>query len=698
MLNSRNLDDRTYEELLVEALTKIPTYSGEWTNFNASDPGLTILENLTAFQILQQNHINEITPAVRQKLLELVGFRAQKGRCARVLLAAENQRQELSLPANQKFYLGDLCFETNRALQRKPCHLTAVYGKREGQWYDYSHLLDREVRVPSAVFGARPEAGDSLWFLADALPEAGEELIFHIKAQDSHKRNPFPEKGGSMFADLRWECYTEEGFVPLHVRDDTGCLLTSGELRLRLPAQNALPCPEAPGKRFALRAVLTRAQYDVAPRLLSVSGFLFEVWQKDTRAICYTSNRTSRVSLKSGLLKEGYITVFCKEKKGSSYRRYTRAGLRAPQGRYFDYEEAPDGTLTFIFDKERFGYAPEKLKNAVKIVAYSEEIMRRYSLGEVLGMDRQVIRLPAGHVVAESFCIIAKRTDENGEELYDFVRPSRFEEDDLSYYLYEDSGQIVIEDAGPFVGASLYMGAFAVTRGEEGNIREGNTLLAEELPGASRFYNPGAGTRGCFRETLEQVKQRFLVDLQRPYTAVTAADYERLVKETPQLCIHKVKAFLDEGRNLVRIAVKPDTDEEFPDLSENYRAAIERQLEERRLLTTRIEIVGPVYTQVDVQGTVCVKRHFENSLQEIEDAVREVVDCVSSERGFGEALRFDEIFHRIEELDCVAYVSDLSLHPRNPALARLQDADVVPAQNCPCSAGEIRIETLTSIG
>ncbi|MCC8162096.1 MAG: hypothetical protein LIO86_02745 [Lachnospiraceae bacterium] len=206
MLNNRNLDDRTYEELMAEAFTEIPMYSEEWTNFNPSDPGVTILENLTAFQILQQNHINEITPAIQQKLLELVGFRAQKGSPARVLLATEGQREEICLAANQKFFLGDLCFETNRSFHLKPCHLTAIYGKCGGEWQDCSHLLDREVRVPSVIFGTHPQAGDSLWLLADALPDAGEELIFYVKASERHKRNPSSAKGGSMFADIRWEC------------------------------------------------------------------------------------------------------------------------------------------------------------------------------------------------------------------------------------------------------------------------------------------------------------------------------------------------------------------------------------------------------------------------------------------------------------------------------------------------------------
>ena len=36
MLNSRNLEDKTYEELMAQALLQIPLYSQEWTNFNPS--------------------------------------------------------------------------------------------------------------------------------------------------------------------------------------------------------------------------------------------------------------------------------------------------------------------------------------------------------------------------------------------------------------------------------------------------------------------------------------------------------------------------------------------------------------------------------------------------------------------------------------------------------------------------------------
>jgi hypothetical protein len=693
MLNSRNLEDKTYEELMAQALLQIPLYSQEWTNFNPSDPGVTILENLTAFEILQQNYINEITPAIQKKLLKLAGFEAEKGRCARVLLKAQGVREPFKIPANQKFVVSDLCFETNRSLEAVPYHIAGVYGHYGGKSIDYSYLLDREVEAPAYIFGESPKAGDSLWLIMDGLPGPGEEIIFYMTVADRHNRNPFGNKGNNTFADLKWECYTAQGFTDVSVRDCTNCFLVSGEVRIRLPQTPAAVCEEGPRSGYAIRVTLQRAEYDVRPKLTNISGFLFEAWQKETKAACYTFNKVSSVTLTSDLLKDGYVTVFCKEEKGSSYRRYMPAYETKQRGRF--YRETTDGdkTHTWQFDKRQFGYGPEKVKNAVKIVAYNEEMMRQYYLGTVLGVDRQTIELPAKHIVAEFFCILARRIGEDGESIYDFVRPSRYGKGDLTYYLYENEGKIVIQDAGGFIGADLYVGTLSVTRGSEGNVRSGNWFQGLGLSPLVRFYNPAEGTGGAFRETLEEVKKRFLQDLKRPYTAVTAADYEKLVMETPELCIHKVKAWMSQNQNMVRIAVMPGTDEEFPELPPAYRKAIEKQLEDKRLLTTKIQIVPPVYTPIDVHGTIYVKRQYENGKKMIEEAIRRTIDYIHSERNFGEVLKFDQVFHEIESLDCVEFIYELSLLVRNPSQARLVEADVYPAQNCLCYSGDIVLET-----
>lgn len=39
-----NLDDYTYDDLIAEAQALIPTYAPAWTNFNPSDPGITLVE------------------------------------------------------------------------------------------------------------------------------------------------------------------------------------------------------------------------------------------------------------------------------------------------------------------------------------------------------------------------------------------------------------------------------------------------------------------------------------------------------------------------------------------------------------------------------------------------------------------------------------------------------------------------------
>ena len=39
-----NLDDRTFQDIVSEARSKIPLYCPKWTDYNLSDPGVTLIE------------------------------------------------------------------------------------------------------------------------------------------------------------------------------------------------------------------------------------------------------------------------------------------------------------------------------------------------------------------------------------------------------------------------------------------------------------------------------------------------------------------------------------------------------------------------------------------------------------------------------------------------------------------------------
>jgi predicted phage baseplate assembly protein len=72
-----NLDDRTFEDLVAECILRIPRYCPEWTDYNPSDPGITLIELfswLTDQMLLRFNKVprrNYIT------FLELLGIRLQ---------------------------------------------------------------------------------------------------------------------------------------------------------------------------------------------------------------------------------------------------------------------------------------------------------------------------------------------------------------------------------------------------------------------------------------------------------------------------------------------------------------------------------------------------------------------------------------------------------------------------------------------
>ncbi|HEY9728556.1 MAG TPA: baseplate J/gp47 family protein [Chroococcales cyanobacterium] len=67
-----NLDDRTWDDLVEEGLTLIPSYTSDWTNFNPSDPGITLIELLAYLSEMQIYRLNRVTNANKQAFLNLI--------------------------------------------------------------------------------------------------------------------------------------------------------------------------------------------------------------------------------------------------------------------------------------------------------------------------------------------------------------------------------------------------------------------------------------------------------------------------------------------------------------------------------------------------------------------------------------------------------------------------------------------------
>jgi hypothetical protein len=67
-----NLDDRSYDSLVEEARSLIPNYAPEWTNHNASDPGITLVELFAYLSEILIYRLNRVTAANVLSFLKLL--------------------------------------------------------------------------------------------------------------------------------------------------------------------------------------------------------------------------------------------------------------------------------------------------------------------------------------------------------------------------------------------------------------------------------------------------------------------------------------------------------------------------------------------------------------------------------------------------------------------------------------------------
>lgn len=693
MLNSVDLGDKKYEDLIAEAISQISLYSSEWTNFNVSDPGITVLQNFSAFHLLQQNYINEVTETVKRKLLKMLHFEARKSSAARVLLQAQPET-EVFFPKHRKMTAGSLMFETTGDVTIHPWGLAAIYSKSEQGVRDLTYLLDRDVQMETEIFGRQPEAGMALYCILSGMPEIHETVSLYVKVGGKAKRNPFEENSDLRFATTVWQYYTDAGWQDAEAVDETSCFLLSGEVRLRLSQEPAF-CDELPISGFALRCVLKTAEYDLAPCLHSISANLFEAVQKETKAASFTSPGAPRIEISSELAAFGYMFVYCREEENGPYRAYREFNGRSENGRYYLKYIAPDGTAVLSFDEERFGFGPCNEPDSVKTVCYDAETVHHRQLGSVFGYEDQVIDIDlTEHILEDEFCLILETVDEQGESEYAFCKPGETDPDQFCYRLLAEPGQVVVTHMGIGGDCRLYQCDCAVTAGNAGNIRPGNhfiPLSTENMPDLE-IINPAVGKGGVTSESVEDLRLRFVADIKRATTAVLASDYEVLVKKTPGLCIHKVKAIINEEKNIVKISVMPYTQDKLPKLSALYAERISKHLEPFRMITTELELLQPKYIPINVQATINVKSYFENARTEIETLLKKELDFVSSEHAFGEVIQFNDIFRKIEALTCVDSVYSLVLTPQVRGDVALAGMDIRLGSHCLCYPGKISLE------
>lgn len=151
------LDDRSAEQLFAEARARIPVYTPEWTNFNDSDPGLTLVQ---LFAFMTENLLyrsNRLPEASRRKFLSLLGIGLQPASPGQGLVVFRNERgpvQPWPLEAGAELRAGNVPFRTRNGLCILPVTAEVFYKKPQRDLDQdtieryklvYETLLEREL-------------------------------------------------------------------------------------------------------------------------------------------------------------------------------------------------------------------------------------------------------------------------------------------------------------------------------------------------------------------------------------------------------------------------------------------------------------------------------------------------------------------------------------------------------------------------
>src|ERR1041384_6828400 len=126
-----NLDDRKWADLVDEGRALLPVYGPEWTDHNASDPGITLIELLAWIAEMDIYELNQISDRERLKFLKLVGVVPKSPRAAHVVLriTLADGASPLTLPAGVEFSGLDTSLVATRY---RTCHsITLAPGRLE---------------------------------------------------------------------------------------------------------------------------------------------------------------------------------------------------------------------------------------------------------------------------------------------------------------------------------------------------------------------------------------------------------------------------------------------------------------------------------------------------------------------------------------------------------------------------------------
>jgi predicted phage baseplate assembly protein len=645
-LQTPNLDDRKFQDIVSEARSKIPLYCPKWTDYNLSDPGITLIELFAWMVDMLLYRLNRVPDKNYIKFMELLGIQLEPPKPATANVTfrlSAPQSEPVVLPAGievatvQTEFQDAIVFTTSRDLTiLVPTLAYAMLTPDDATFEDVlTELKNPDRETP--VFEEVPQENNAFYLGYD------EDLSAHTLVLDVQStiegigvdpRNP----------PRAWEYWDgdQERWLPVRLDSDTtGGLNTNGQIIFDIPVTGSRR--EVNGKHAcwircrAVKPQPKQSPYHSSPKIRSVISSSIG----GTVPACHAS------IIKYEVLGRSDGTP------GQKFQLLNVPVLPRESGETLEVETENEGEFEPWQEVSDF--------------AHSEPDAPHFTCDSVSGEIQlgPLIRHPSGE-----------------ERQYGRVPP---------------------------VGRLIRFTSYRRGGGIVGNVGEGTiTVLQSSIPYVTSVTNFEAARGGADAETIESAKLRAPHVIRANTRAVTAEDYEFLAHEASHDVARArcVSSGGGDGQSpppgVVRLLLVPsvsDSQGYIPvselELPRHVREKVQLYLDEHRLLATRLEIASPEYLPVAVSVQVRAKKNsaHEQIAADVEKRLYQYLNpiCGGADGDgwpFGRSLSLPEIYAALQGIKMVDYIEDVSIFPVDITTGERQEAvakiDISP-QSLICS-------------
>lgn len=683
MLPNISLDTDRYKDIFDSARNMIVSLYPEWTDFNYHDPGITLLELFSWIKESQQYYIDQIGDENRKKYLKLTGVQPHTKVPAKTEIEI-NTQQDLVVLQGTKFYAGETCFEAedhSYIFKNDVLRCISYEGEEVRIFNQWQLNLGNKIRI--YPFGKEPQVGSCFYLGFEEAFPTNTILRALIEVFDDYKVSRAPITDPKSFyplAELVVEAHTAKGWQEVKViSDETYALLYSGRISFSLDCTME-SCTIEGLDGYYIRLRLTKCDYDLPPVVQAIRFNSIAVCQKDTQSevIDFTLAEDGKYHAATELSVTGVSQLYLQDDEGYY--------LIPTVTKIIDYQ---NNCAVFEIDTD----LEYEKANGIRLVNSTSTFTNKSIAGYGTGLPFQKLNLNDKNIEYESFQIMTEDIDVPDRYLpWVKVRDFSNSTPEDRHYIFNSAAGVIefgdcIRGMAP-EGAIIIIG-YVQTLGASGNVKKNtiNSIGLEDIPDIE-ITNKANAYGGKDEETLEDCFNKVRKMLKNPRSAVTYDDYENYVMKTPGLMIESCKVI---PANLTRrsvnsimdmtvnIVIKPFYPERAETINDAYIRNIMNHLDNYRTIGTNIQLIAPEYIGVTVYADLTVKPHYIDAQELVEEAVQSFFSRYKDQ--FGAEIIYSELYGVIDRLDCVSYVSALSIDAKGNGVSRSKEGNIMLPAN-----------------